>query len=146
MPTDPRLVPLAVTLLRVALGTMFVAHALLKLIDFTLPGTAAFFDSIGLPGWLAYPVFAAEAVGGVMLLLGIQSRWVALALFPVLVGATWAHIGNGWVFTGAGGGWEYPAYLTLLSVAQAMLGDGLWALSPSRPLPLPLLQRLVPAR
>lgn len=146
MPTDPRLVPLAVTLLRVALGTMFVAHALLKLIDFTLPGTAAFFDSIGLPGWLAYPVFAAEAVGGVMLLLGIQSRWVALALFPVLVGATWAHIGNGWVFTGAGGGWEYPAYLTLLSVAQVMLGDGLWALSPSRPLPLPLLQRLVPAR
>jgi putative oxidoreductase len=132
--TDP-LAPLATTLLRVTLGTMFLAHSVvLKLLVFTLPGTAAFFESIGLPGWTAYVVFAAEAVGGAMLVLGIQARWVALALLPVLLGATWVHSGNGWVFTAPNGGWEYPALLSLLALAQAMLGDGAYALAPSTPL------------
>ena len=42
----------AATLLRISLGTMFVAHALLKYFVFTLPGTAQFFESLGLPGFL----------------------------------------------------------------------------------------------
>ena len=82
---DPKIAPFAVTLLRVALGVMFIAHSLLlKLFVFTLPGTAQFFTSIGLPGWFAYVVFAAEAVGGILLVLGIQTRWVALGLAPIL--------------------------------------------------------------
>jgi putative oxidoreductase len=125
----------AVFLLRVALGLMFLAHSLvLKLLVFTLPGTAAFFGSVGLPPRLAYAVFAAEAVGGAMLVLGIQTRWVALALVPILIGAVWTHWGNGWVFTNPNGGWEYPLYLTLLAVVQAMLGDGAYALNPSVPM------------
>lgn len=134
MPIDPKLAPLAITLLRVALGVMFIAHSLiLKLMVFTLPGTAQFFTSIGLPGWFAYVVFAAEAVGGVLLILGVQARWVALALVPILAGATWAHWGNGWMFGYENGGWEYPLYLTLLALCQFMLGDGRFALFPSRP-------------
>ncbi len=75
----------AAFLLRIALGTMFLAHSvILKLFVFTLPGTAGFFQSLGLPGWTAYATFAAEAVGGVLLILGVQSRWVALALLPIL--------------------------------------------------------------
>lgn len=125
---------IAVFLLRVALGVMFIAHSwLLKLFVFTLPGTAKFFGSIGLPEWFAYVVFAAEAIGGIMLVLGIQARWVALAMVPILAGATWAHWGNGWMFGYTNGGWEYPLYLTLLAVAQFMLGDGKYALVPSRP-------------
>ncbi len=136
---DARLAPLAVALLRVALGVMFLVHSLwLKLVVFTLPGTAEFFASIGLPGPLAYLVFAAEAAGGVLLVLGVQARWVALALVPILAGATWAHWGNGWMFGYENGGWEYPAYLTLLAVAQALLGDGAWALVPSRTMPAAL--------
>ncbi len=120
------------------LGVMFIAHSvLLKLLVFTLPGTAEFFQSIGLPGWFAYVVFAMEAAGGVMLVLGVQARWVALTLAPVLAGATWAHWGNGWMFGSANGGWEYPIYLTLLAVAQFMLGDGRYALVPSTPPPAP---------
>jgi putative oxidoreductase len=123
----------ATFLLRVALGVMFIAHSLLlKLFVFTLPGTAKFFGSIGLPGWFAYVIFAAEAIGGIMLVLGIQARWVALALAPILAGATWAHWGNGWMFGYANGGWEYPLYLTLLAVVQFMLGDGAYALMPSK--------------
>jgi len=122
----------AVFLLRVALGIMFIAHSiLLKLFIFTLPGTAQFFISIGLPGWFAYMVFVAEAVAGFLLILGVQTRWVALATIPILVGATWAHSGNGWMFGYENGGWEYPAYLTLLAFVQVLLGDGRFALSPS---------------
>lgn len=122
----------AVFLLRVALGTMFLAHSiLLKLFIYTLPGTAQFFTSIGLPGWFAYVIFVAEAIAGVLLVLGVQTRWVALATVPILAGATWAHAGNGWMFGSENGGWEYPAYLTLLAIVQGLLGDGKFALSPS---------------
>lgn len=125
----------ATFLLRAALGLMFIAHSLLlKLYVFTLPGTAKFFASIGLPGWFAYVVFAAEAIGGIMLVLGIQARLVALALAPILAGATWAHWGNGWMFGYANGGWEYPIYQTQLAVVQFMLGDGAHALMPSMPI------------
>lgn len=130
--SQTHLTNLATMLLRVALGLMFLAHSLyLKLFLFTLPGTALFFDSIGLPGWLAYVVFTAEAVAGVLLVLGVQTRWVALATVPILAGATWAHSGNGWMFGYENGGWEYPVYLTLLAIVQAMLGDGAFAVNRS---------------
>lgn len=131
--TDRVLAPVGVLVLRVALGAMFLAHSLLlKLAVLTLPGTAEHFASLGLPGWLAYVVFAVEAIGGAFLVLGVQARWVALALSPILLGATWAHWGNGWLFLAEGGGWEYPAYLFVLCVAQGLLGDGAYALRPSR--------------
>jgi putative oxidoreductase len=108
------------TLLRLTLGVMFIAHSVvLKYLTFTLAGTAQYFVSIGLPGVLAYVVFALEAVGGVLLVLGIRTRWVALGLVPVLLGATWAHVGNGWVFNAPNGGWEYPVFLIVTSLVVA---------------------------
>lgn len=134
--TQHQLSQTAIFLLRVSLGVMYLAHSLvLKLMVFTLPGTAQFFETIGFPGWSAYAVFGAEAIGGIMLVLGIQARWVALALLPILAGATWVHFGNGWMFGNPNGGWEYPAYLTVLSIAQFLLGDGALALVRSSSLP-----------
>jgi putative oxidoreductase len=118
----------AALLLRVALGTLFVAHALLKYFVFTLPGTAQFFVSVGFPGILAYLTFGVELVGGILLLLGVATRAVAFALIPVLIGATFVHAGNGWVFSSPNGGWEYPAFWTVTLVVQALLGDGAFAL------------------
>jgi putative oxidoreductase len=128
----------AAFLLRVTLGIMYLAHSLvLKLGTFGLAGTAGFFVSVGLPGWLAYVTFAAEAVGGILLVLGMQTRWVVLALSPALFGAIiWVHAGNGWVFTATNGGWEYPTFLIVVSVVQFLLGDGAYALAPSKPLEL----------
>jgi len=124
-------------LLRVSLGTMYLTHGVvLKWWTFGLQGTAGYFESVGLPAALAYATVFAELIGGTMLILGIQSRWVALALSPILLGALWVHSGNGWVFTAQGGGWEYPLYLIVLSLVQALVGDGAHALSPSRPLAL----------
>ena len=123
----------AAALLRVSLGVMFIAHSVvLKLFVYGLAGTAGYFASIGLPGWLAYVVFAAEAIGGVLLSANVAAGWVSLALVPVLAGALWAHSGNGWVFSNEGGGWEYPLYLIVLSAAQVLLGEGAWALGKSR--------------
>ena len=126
---DLRTAPYAALVLRVALGVMFIAHALLKYYVFTLPGTAQFFQSLGLPGALGYATFYAELIGGALILAGAYSRWVSAALIPVLLGATWAHFGNGWLFTAQNGGWEYPAFLTLAAAAQALLGDGKYALA-----------------
>lgn len=120
--------PYGAFVLRLTLGVALIAHALLKLLVFTLPGTAQFFGSIGLPPILGYVVFAAELVGGVLLVLGIGTRYVAAAMVPIMVGATWAHFGNGWLFTAKGGGWEYPAFWTAALIAQALLGDGAFAL------------------
>lgn len=119
---------LGITVLRISLGTMWTAHALLKWLVFTLPGTAAYFASIGFPGALAYPVFAVELLGGIALLLGIYARQVALALVPVMAAAAWVHVPNGWVHTSAGGGWEYPVFLIAASIALWLLGDGAGAL------------------
>lgn len=116
-----------VALLRVSLGVMWIAHALLKLFVFSLPGTALFFQSIGYPGFLAYPVFAVELLGGVALLLGLYARQVALALVPVMAVAASVHFGNGWVHTSPGGGWEYPVFLVVASVTLWLMGDGRFA-------------------
>lgn len=107
--------------LRISVGLMFIAHSvILKYFTFTLAGTAQYFASIGLPAFLAYVVFTAEAIGGVLLVLNLRTRWVAAALVPILLGATWAHIGNGWVFSNAGGGWEYPVFLIIATAVVAL--------------------------
>ena len=113
-----------VALLRVSLGIMWVAHASLKWFVFTLPGTAKFFESVGVPGFLAYPVFAAELVGGLALVFGLYARQASLALVPIMVVAASVHLPNGWAHTSPGGGWEYPVFLTVVSVAVWLLDDG----------------------
>ncbi|MEO8059940.1 MAG: DoxX family protein [Burkholderiales bacterium] len=115
-------------LLRVSLGVMWIAHALLKLLVFTLPGTATYFTSVGFPGLLAYPVFAAELIGGLALVLGIYAPQVSLALVPIMLAAMGVHLHNGWAHTSPGGGWEYPLFLAVASVALWLLGDGAMAL------------------
>lgn len=125
---DTKSAPYAALALRLALGTMFLAHGLTKLLVFTLPGTAGFFASVGFPGWMAYPVTAAEILGGIALIIGLYPRLVAAALLPVLIGASLVHIGNGWSFTSPHGGWEYPVFLIVAALAQSLLGDGAFAL------------------
>jgi putative oxidoreductase len=118
-------------LLRLALGAMWISHALLKIFVFTLPGAARFFDSVGLPGVLVYPVVAAELLGGIAILLGLQGRFVSALLIPILLVAAWVHWPNGWVFTSAGGGWEYPVFLAAISAVHVLIGDGAFAWRPT---------------
>ena len=117
-------------ILRVTLGSVLLAHSLyLKMVVFTLAGTAQFFGSIGLPEILAYIVFFVEAVSGVALLLGFNTRFFSALVVPIFLGATWVHSANGWLFSNTGGGWEYPLLLTLMAIAQLGLGNGKYAVS-----------------
>lgn len=130
---DPKLAPLGSFLLRLTAGVALLAHsAYLKVFVFTMAGTAKFFESIGLPGSLAWVVLLVEIFTGVMLLIGFKTREAALAAVPVLLGATWAHSRNGWLFSNAGGGWEYPLFWTLVLIVIALIGDGAYSVSAAR--------------
>jgi putative oxidoreductase len=117
--------------LRVSSGALFIAHGLMKVFVFTIPGTVGYFESLGLPGFFAYLTILAEVVGGLALILGVGTRAVALALIPVLLGATWVHSGNGWTFSNEGGGWEFPLFWAIVQGAIAILGSGAFALKPT---------------
>ena len=121
-------VELAALLLRVMMGIAFLAHAWLKIAVFTPAGTVQFFQSLGLPGPLAYLVIFAELAGGIALILGLWTRAVSIALVPILLGAVFAHFGNGFFFMNQGGGWEFPAFWAVTLVVQALIGNGAYAL------------------
>jgi putative oxidoreductase len=126
---DPRTAPYAALVLRVTLGILFLAHAGLKLFVFTPAGTAQFFGSLGLPPVLAYLTILVEVVGGVALIVGFHTRWAALALIPILLGAiVTVHGPAGFFFTNPKGGWEYLAFWIAALLTQALLGDGAYAL------------------
>lgn len=125
---DTKLTLYATTILRVALGVMALAHGLLKLLVFTPAGTADFFASLGLPAFLAYATIGVEVIGGLALIAGVFTRHVSLAMIPILLGAVAVHFNSGWMFSNAGGGWEFPAFWAVALAVQAMLGDGALAL------------------
>jgi putative oxidoreductase len=128
---DNRFAPYGAFALRVALGVMFIAHAYLKLAIFTPAGFAGFLTQSGLPALLAWPIILAEIAAGLALIAGFHGRVASILLLPILLGAIAIHAPNGWLFTAANGGWEYPAFLAVAAFAQALIGDGAFALTSS---------------
>ncbi len=130
---DHRTAPYAALGLRVSLGALSLAHAGLKFFVFTPAGTAGFFESLGLPGFLGVGAIAVEAIAGIALILGVGVRAAALATLPILLGAIFlVHGANGWLFSAPGGGWEFPAFWAAALAVQALLGEGAYALRLSR--------------
>lgn len=126
-------------LTRLSLGIILLAHGLLKVFIFTIPGTVSFFGSIGLPSIVAYLTIFAEIAGGTALILGIYTRLTALLSLPILLGATWAHIGNGWLFSNQGGGWEFPILLAVLTISVALQNSQIFAIKK-----LPVIDNFIP--
>ncbi|MEL0222988.1 MAG: DoxX family protein, partial [Gammaproteobacteria bacterium] len=82
------------TITRIALGIVLFAHGyILKVETFTIGGTVGFFESIGLPAIAAYLVIGGEILGGIALILGAFTRLAAWLSLPILLGATWMHLG-----------------------------------------------------
>jgi putative oxidoreductase len=127
-------------LTRITLGSILLAHGALKIFVFTIPGTVGFFASLGLPAVAAYLTIFAEVAGGVALILGIYPRVVSVLSLPILIGASWAHSDNGWLFSNEGGGWEFPVLLGVLAVIVAVQGAGSFAI-----MRLPVVDSLTPA-
>ena len=127
---DTRTAPYAAFLLRVALGLMFFSHGfIMKVMGFGIAGTVGFFGSLGLPAIIAYLTILFEVGGGLFLILGIATRPLAAIGALILAGA-WitVHASNGWMIGNSGGGWEYVGFLTVTSIAVALLGSGAFAL------------------
>ncbi|MGE8208206.1 MAG: DoxX family protein [Stenotrophomonas rhizophila] len=134
MPTTARrvsaLAPVGATLLRWGLGVLFLVHGLTKLLVFTPAGTAAYFQSLGLPGALGYVALVLELTLAAALLLGVYARWVGLLGVPLLLGTIVSvHGANGFSFANAGGGWEYPAFWAMALLVLFCIGDGKWTLA-----------------
>ncbi|HZH27623.1 MAG TPA: DoxX family protein [Azospirillaceae bacterium] len=131
---DHRHAQYAAFVLRVSMGIMFLAHGLvLKVMTFGFAGTAGFFESIGYPGIFAHIVILAEILGGIALIFGVLTRLVSILFLPIMLGALALHLPNGWVFSAPNGGWEFPAFWTVMLVVQALLGDGAFALQSRLP-------------
>lgn len=124
--------PYAALVLRLALGILFLAHGLLKLLALKPAGAYGYFKSLGLPGWLAYVTMACELAGAAALILGIVPRYVALLLIPLILGTiVTVHGRNGWMFSSKDGGWEFPAFWAVALFVLFLIGDGMFALVPS---------------
>jgi len=125
---------------RLAFGSILLAHGLLKVLVFTVPGTVGYFESLGLPSIAAYLTIFGELAGGTAILLGLYTRLAAILSIPILVGAAIIHIANGWVFSNQGGGWEFPVLLVVIAVAVALQGNGSFAVRK-----LPFVDAFIPA-
>lgn len=120
---------LGITLLRVTFGVILFAHGyLLKVGTFTIAGTVGFFESLGLPAIVAYLTIGGEILAGLALIAGFLTRLAAWLTLPIMLGATWVHLGNGWLFSAPNGGWEFPALLAVMSVTVGLLGAGAFAM------------------
>lgn len=125
----------AAFILRVTSGVAFLAHGWMKVSLFTIPGTVAFFESLGLPEFFAYLTILGELGGGMALILGVGVRTVSIPLLAILLGSVWAHSGFGWTFSNEGGGWEFPLFWAIAQGVILLLGAGAYALH------LPVLDR-----
>jgi len=131
-------------LLRLMVGFIFVAHGAQHLFGVWggpgLTGTAASFDSIGLsPGFpLAVAVGVTEFGGGLLLMAGALTPYVAVALTFVMLGAMLkVHLANGffinWAMTpGVGHGVEYNLVLIAALFCLTLIGPGAFSIDHRR--------------
>ena len=118
-------------LLRLILGIVYIMHAYLALVVFGPAGMIAYQVKSGIP----FPEIAtwylilAHGLGGIFLVLGIYTRWAALANVPVMLGAlVFVHLKNGFWAHQSPSGYEYVLVLLVATVAAAMIGGGVLSL------------------
>jgi len=115
-------------LLRLILGIVYIMHAYLALVVFGASGMIAYQAKAGVPfpELAAWYLILAHGLGGIFLVLGIYTRWAALANVPAMLGAiVFVHLKNGfWAHQKPDAGYEYPLVLLVATVAVAMIGGG----------------------
>jgi len=128
---DQRTAPYAALLLRLALGSLFIAHLYWK---FAVRGFDQWWTGLheaGYPTAALIYVLCAEFAGAVLLIPGIFTRWVCLFALPLMLGAgQFWFARNGFYFTAAGA--ELPILWGLALCVQALLGNGAYAVGGPR--------------
>ena len=119
-----RLQPLALLVMRLALGAIMASHGYQKVLH--LQQTAGFMANLGIPHWLAYVASFTEFLGGILILAGFFTRVAAFAICIDLAVAIWkVHWHNG--LTGEHG-YEFPLAAAALAFALIFFGAGSIAL------------------
>ncbi|SCX23563.1 DoxX family protein [Corynebacterium jeikeium] len=118
-----------ITISRILVGIVLIAHGWQKYDSWTINGTAQSFESMGVPWPDATAQIATyfELAAGVLLILGLLVRVVGPLLFIQMAFAFgFAHWGKG-VFV-ADGGWELVGVLGAAGLALAASGSGRFSL------------------
>lgn len=116
-----RLQPLALLVMRLALGAIIVVHGYHKVFG-GLHHHVQFVTSLGLPAWSAYLSAFTEFIGGMLVLAGLFTRVAALAIcINLSVAILKVHLHNGLM---GNGGYEFPLALATLAFALIFLGGG----------------------
>jgi len=120
---DAKMAPYGLLLLRVSMGILFILHGVyLKVFVFGMAGVGKLFTTLGLPGWFAWVVMLYETIGGLALIFGIYTRWVALFLgVHLLFAAYLGSAANGWLYSSKGGGYEFPVFWAIACFSLALL-------------------------
>lgn len=116
-----RLQPLALLVLRVVLGVVMIGHGYGKVFG-GLAHHVQFVSSLGLPGWLAYPSAITEFFGGILVIAGLLTRLVSLAILTDLSVVIWkVHWKHGLL---GDGGYEFPLAVAAIAFALIFFGGG----------------------
>lgn len=124
----PATTDLALLLLRLVVGGTFLAHAYQKWVMFGIQGVTGSFEKMGVPmaGVMAPLTASVELLGGLLLVLGLFTRYAGAALAVILLGAiATVHLKNGFF---SPNGIEFPLVLMAAALALALLGPGRYAL------------------
>jgi putative oxidoreductase len=113
---------LGILLIRLVLGAVFIYHGWAKVGN--IDGTLAFFSQIGLGNiLLVYLAAYGELIGGILLVLGLWTRYITPVLVIIMaVAIQTVHLKNG--FDIMQGGYEYALTLLVVSAAVGMIGAG----------------------
>ena len=124
-----RLQPLALLVLRLVLGAVMIGHGYGKVFG-GLPHFAQFIRTLGLPGWLAYASAVTEFFGGILVIAGLCTRCVSLAILIDLLVVIWkVHWKRGFI---GNGGYEFPLAVAAIAFALIFFGAGPIALDSIR--------------
>lgn len=115
-------------ILRLVLGIIFFVHGLDKFLG-GIENISGWFQSIQIPGFLAYVVASIELVGGLALIAGIFTRYVSALLAIILLVATLkVKLGAGFMGNGQMAGYEFDLALLAIALFLALGGSHLWSL------------------
>lgn len=116
-----RLQPFALLVLRLVLGAIMIAHGYKKVFG-GFHAHQQFLGALGIPAWMGYLTTATEFFGGIGIVLGVFTRFFAVAfMIEMAVAIVKVHWKTG--LTGQGG-YEFPLALATIAFALMCYGGG----------------------